>query len=161
MGKSTFDPFAVRQSIRHKYCGEYDLPSGKPSGYYRYPITTAEVLDLTSDFSDDELKESSAWAFCQNISEVRLWVALRKKYGLNYLAPVKWQFWLNDSVYDPPPAKNPIYDKIELLENAIYNETQNVFEELSARINDLKHQKEQKDFKKMFDDDLTTNNSML
>ena len=150
----------VRRSFRHKYCGEYDLPSGKPSGYFRFPITSAEVEELTADISDDELKSSAIWQQCQNNSEVRLWIALRMKYGINYLAPVKWQFWLADYKYDPHRSDEDKeqYDKI-LFE--ISSACDNVFEELSSRINDLKNAKEEKDFKKNFDSDLTSPESML
>ena len=82
------------------------------------------------------------------------------KYGINYLAPVKWQFWLADYKYDPHRSDEDKeqYDKI-LFE--ISSACDNVFEELSSRINDLKNAKEEKDFKKNFDSDLTSPESML
>lgn len=147
----------VRRSFRHKYCGEFDLPSGKPSGYFRFPITSAEVEELTAHISDDELKSSVIWQECQNNSEVRLWIALRMKYGINYLAPVKWQFWLADYKYGDVVREDPQAE----IKNEIWNATHNVYEELSAKINDLKYPKEEKDFKKNFDSDLTSPESML
>lgn len=147
----------VRRSFRHKYCGEYDLPSGKPSGYFRFPITSAEVEELTTDISDDELKSSVIWQQCQNNSEVRLWIALRLKYGLNYMNPIRNQFWLPDYRYCDVVRKDPQAE----IKNEIWNATQNVFEELSAKINDLKYPREEKDFKKNFDSDLTSPESML
>lgn len=136
----------VRRSFRHKYCGEYDLPSGKPSGYFRFPITSAEVEELTAHISDDELKSSAIWQQCQNNSEVRLWIALRLKYGLNYMNPIRNQFWLPDYRYCDVVRKDP-QDEIK---NEIWNATANVYEELSAKINELKYPKEEKDFKKNF-----------
>lgn len=147
----------VRRSFRSKYCAEYDLPSGKPSGYFHFPITSAEVEELTADISDDELKSSAIWQQCQNNSEVRLWIALRLKYGINYLAPVKWQFWLADYKYCDVVREDPQAE----IKNEIWNTIANVYEELSAEINDLKRQKEEKDFKKFFDSDLTSPKSML
>ena len=40
----------------------------------------------------------------KNESEWRLWVALRLKYGTNYMKPQKKQFWLPDSMYGAAAA---------------------------------------------------------
>lgn len=152
--KSKYNPMDVRPSFRHQYCGEYDLPSGKPSGYFRFPITSAEVEQLAGG---EDLGRSQAKAFCKNESELMLWVALRRKYGVNYLAPVKWQFWLDDYKYEGVKEK----DNTDEIKNEFYNGLQNLFEELNSKINDLKYQKEEKDFKKMFDSDLTTEETMV
>lgn len=136
----------VRRSFRHKYCGEYDLPSGKPSGYFRFPIASAEVDELTAGYTDEMLKSSAIWQQGKNNSEVRLWIALRLKYGFNYMDPIRNQFWLPDYKYNDVVREDPQAE----IKNEIWNATQNVFTELSAKINDLKYPREEKDFKKKF-----------
>lgn len=150
----------VRRSFRSKYCHEYELPSGGGSGFFQYPITSAEVEQLTADYSDDELKSAAIWQQCKNNSEVRLWVALRLKYGINYLNPIRNQFWLPDFMYTGIPEPDPMEDiKHEL--SADIQQAISELCDLSAKVNDLRREKIEKDFKKNFDSDLTTAETML
>ena len=158
--KLKYNPMDVRPSFRRKWCHEYELPSGKPSGFFQFPISTEEVLSLTSHISDDKISRSAMTQYCINLSEVRLWVALRLKYGFSYLCRNRRQFWIDDWKYDPyrSDEDKERYDKL-LFE--ISSACDNVFEELSSRINNLKNTKEEKDFKKKFDTDLTTEETMV
>lgn len=80
-----YNPSKVRTSFRRKFCHEYQLPSGKYSGYFAYPISDDEVIAITSDYSDEDAPNYIGKTLFSNTSEWRLWTALRLKYGVNYL----------------------------------------------------------------------------
>lgn len=104
----TFNENQVRKSLKSRLCGEFVLPSGKPSGFYKFPITDEEINDIMKEFSDlEKPKGFLTW------SEWALWVALRSKYGCNYLKPKK-QHCLShiDDFYRDPKKDDDLQDKL-------------------------------------------------
>ena len=101
--KLTFNRKQVRPSFMAHYCGEYMLPSGKPSGYYRFPITDEEIND-TCQWLDQKDKPKQFWTW----SEWALFTSLRVKYGFNYLKPKRQQFLRHiDELYAEPKEEDP------------------------------------------------------
>ena len=96
--KLTFNRKQVRPSFVAHYCGEYTLPSGKMSGYYRFPITDEEINE-TCKWLDLADKPKYFWT----MSEWMLFTALRVKYGFNYLKPKPQTFLRHiDEMYAEP-----------------------------------------------------------
>ena len=107
----TFNRKQVRPSFVAHYCGEYMLPSGKPSGYYRFPITDEEVNN-TCQWLDPTEKPKRFWTW----SEWALFTSLRVKYGFNYLKPKPQTFLRHiDELYAQPKEENAL----EQLENKL------------------------------------------
>lgn len=101
--KLTFNNKQVRDKIKSYYCKEFTLPSGKMSGYYMFPITEDEINSLSQDLNiEDKPKKFLTW------SEWALFVALRRKYGLNYLHPKTKQERFLSSCDPIPKEENPI-----------------------------------------------------
>lgn len=111
--KLIFNSKQVRNTFKSHYCKELSLPSGKPSGYYIFPITDEEINELSQDLNPEEKpKRFFTW------SEWAMFVALRRKYGVTYLHPkTKQERFLSE--YDmsclPQKEENPI----EELENKL------------------------------------------
>lgn len=101
-----YNPSKVRTSFRRKFCHEYQLPSGKYSGYFAYPISDDEVIAITSDYSDEEAPNYVGKTLFANISEWRLWTALRIKYGVNYMSQRK-QVILPEMEAHEPEQEDP------------------------------------------------------
>ena len=99
--KLTFNSKQVRNTFKSHYCKELSLPSGKPSGYYIFPITDEEINELSQDLKPEEKpKRFFTW------SEWALFVALRRKYGLTYLHPkTKQERFLSSYDYSNLPQK--------------------------------------------------------
>ena len=109
--KLTFNRKQVRPTFMTHYCGEYILPSGKPSGYYRFPITDEEINE-TCKWLDPKDKPKRFWT----MSEWMLFTALRVKYGFNYLKPKPQTFLRHiDELYAEPKEENAL----EQLENKL------------------------------------------
>lgn len=109
--KLTFNRKQVRPSFMAHYCGEYTLPSGKMSGYYRFPITDEEINE-TCKWLDPKDKPKRFWT----MSEWMLFTALRVKYGFNYLKPKPQRFLRHiDELYAEPKTENPIEELEEKL----------------------------------------------
>lgn len=100
--QSIFNNKLVRNSFKSRFCGEFMLPSGKPSGYYKFPISDEEINAYMENYKNQEKpKGFFTW------SEWALWTALRCKYGFNYLAQKKQKFLSHiDNMYNEPKEEN-------------------------------------------------------
>lgn len=148
-----YDALEVRPSFKSTYCRELMLPSGKGSGWYCYPISAEEIISLTADITEQDYKNTTAKE-CKTISEYLMWVALRLKFGVTYLAPKNgWRLINDDKYVEPAPAD--IFEKIYEICHAT---GQQVFDELNSKIIELKYQEKDK---KYFDEDLTSPATML
>lgn len=108
MENQIFNNNQVRRSVKSRLCGEFILPSGKPSGYYKFPIEDAEINKTMQDYQGfDKPAGFLTW------SEWALWVALRKKYGFNYLKPKEQRFLTHvDMLYAEPKTDENLEDKL-------------------------------------------------
>lgn len=100
--KLKFNPYFVRAEYRRVVCRELDLPSGKPSGHFVFPVEDEYVQKIAEIY---EAPDAEVLAACgaDNVHEWLLWTAARTKYGANYLNPKRNQFWLDDRMYEPEP----------------------------------------------------------
>ena len=152
--KLRFDPLEVRPSFKSKYCHELILPSGRKSGFVVYPISADEVRKFTENFTSTDFEQAGAHDICKTESEYCMWLALRLKYGVNYLSTKPAYRPINDNRYEPP--KEP--DIFEKIYNEIDGVEQRLFDEFSSQIIKLKYQEKDKKF---FDEDLTSPATML
>lgn len=100
--KLKFNPYFVRAEYRRVVCRELDLPSGKPSGHFLFPVEDEYVQKIAEMY---EAPDVNVMVACRadNVHEWLLWTAARVKYGVNYLSPRRNQFWLDDRMYEPEP----------------------------------------------------------
>lgn len=148
----TFNSKQVRTAFKSHYCKELSLPSGKPSGYYIFPITDEEINELSQDLDVVEKpKRFLTW------SEWALFVALRRKYGTTYLRPkTKQECFL--SKYDtsnlPQKEENPIEELEEKLtfycENRL-NDMLNILQESVSNPEPERDTEKQKNFRNSLD----------
>ena len=108
MERLIFNDNQVRKSFKSKLCKEFILPSGKPSGFYKFPITSEEINEIMKEYADVEKpKKFFTW------SEWALFVALRRKYGFNYLKPKEQKFLPHiDTLYEEPKNDESLEDKL-------------------------------------------------
>ncbi|MBQ2173852.1 MAG: hypothetical protein II453_01885 [Alphaproteobacteria bacterium] len=97
----------IRLSFKHKYCKTLQLPSGNWSDYDLFPIAEDEVRSLTKDLTG---RPKGPWI---TNDEYLLWVALRRKYGVNYLKPKPQRFLQHiDNLYAEPQKDDSLEDKL-------------------------------------------------
>lgn len=134
MTRFKYDASRVRRDFHSKYCGEFQLPSGKPSGMYMYPISEEEINELMGGCEFDMPKGEF-----QTISEWMLWSALRIKYGLGYMNPrTKQSRWfLFGPTCDEQVEQNDKFEELELrMQNYVDHEIEYFNEKFLEKIND-------------------------
>ena len=106
--KLIFNNKLVRNSFKSRFCGEFILPSGKPSGYYKFPISDKEINEYMESYKNQEKpKGFFTW------SEWALWTSLRCKYGVNYLTSKKQKFLSHiDNMYNPIKKEENLEEKM-------------------------------------------------
>ena len=135
MARFKYDASRVRASFRSKFCKELDLPSGKKSGFYVFPIEEDEINRLMGNcefnMPDGEFETISEWM---------LWSALRMKYGINYLHPTSKQarwFLFGSDIGEPAEKSDDKLEELELrMQNYIDNEMKYFSEYFLSKIND-------------------------
>lgn len=124
-----FNPYFVRAEFRRTVCGELMLPSGKPSGYFLYPVEDDFVQNIAEMY---EAPTKSVLDACgaDNVHEWLLWTSARIKYGYNYLAKKKNQFFVDPSMYEPAHEPDRFEEERIKMTNLVENKLDWVAETL-------------------------------
>ena len=150
--KLTFDEKQVRKSFKSRFCGEFVLPSGKPSGYYKFPITDEEINEFMDGCQETKPKQFLTW------SEWALWSALRHKYGIKYLYQRTKQGWwlLRGDVPDVPSTEE--YNLEEKLQFYIDCKLEQVQELACRTVTNAQPEPDTENSKKNFRESLDNSN---
>lgn len=139
--KLKFNPYFVRSEFRRKVCGELMLPSGKPSGYFLHPVEDGFVQDVADMYEAPDAKVITACG-AENVHEWLLWTAARLKYGVNYLAPKRNQFWLKSDAYGKvKEQQNKFEEELIKLDNIVEQRMEWLSETLAERGEEEKSKK--------------------
>lgn len=152
--KLKFNPYFVRAEYRRVVCRELDLPSGKPSGHFLFPVEDEYVQKIAEMYEAPDVKVMTACG-ADNVHEWLLWTAARVKYGVNYLAPRRNQFWLDDRMYEPEPEPDLFKKERIELTNLIEQRAEWAAEILTEREKEEKEEKVKK-IKNILRERLTT-----
>lgn len=153
--KLKFNPYFVRAEYRRVVCRELDLPSGKPSGHFLFPVEDEYVQKIAEMYEAPDVKVMTACG-ADNVHEWLLWTAARVKYGVNYLNPRRNQFWLDDRIYEPiRKQQNEFEEELIKLENLIIQRAEWAAEILTEREKEEKEEKVKK-IKNILRERLTT-----